>query len=151
MHVRRMETDANVRRGCTANVLLKRIGLSSPYLSFFALFYSDVLITVFHCLQVVRTTSGAVVTGNVCLTMLCVTKRRTVKMEATRPLVKPVSGSSTYSLGAFEKSPARVIYKYVTQTIKQLTYVSKSFQILRRCCSEDFILNSEYFSLFACF
>lgn len=49
---------------------------------------------MFHCLQVVRRMSGAVVTAFVCLRMLCVTKRRTVKMEATRPLVKPVSGST---------------------------------------------------------
>ena len=82
-----------------------------------------------HCLQVVRRTSGAVVTGFVCLRMLCVIKRRTVKMEATRPLVKPVSGS-TYSLPSQsrirQKVVTRVIYKHLIQTIKQLTFIYSS-------------------------
>lgn len=42
-------------------------------------------------------TSGAVGMGFVCLRMLCVTIRRTVKMEVMKPLVKPVSGIA-YSL-----------------------------------------------------
>ena len=50
-----------------------------------------------HPLQVVMRMSGAAVMGLVCLRMLCVTRRRTAKMEATRPLVKPVSGSTLFS------------------------------------------------------
>lgn len=60
--------------------------------------------------------SGAVGTGSVCLRMLCVTIRRTVKMEVTRPLVKPVSGNL-------------MIYKHVTQTIKQLTFIHSRVEV----------------------
>lgn len=52
------------------------------------------LISVLRCLQVARTTSGAVATASVCLKTLCVTVRKTAKTEAMRPIAKPVSGSS---------------------------------------------------------
>ncbi len=49
-----------------------------------------------------------------------------------------------------KKIPTRVIYKHVTQTIKQLTFIHSSvtFKVLQRCCTEEFILYSKYFLLF---
>lgn len=152
MHARRMETEANVHRGCTADVLLKRIVFSSVFI-FFPLKLPYHYVSLPPGCEENEWRCG----DGVCLPqdVVCDKKKdcEDGSDEASCKTCKWQHLISSQPGTHLKQTLTRVISKHLTQTIKQLTFTHSSVTcwLLQRCCTEYFILISNYFSLFTFF